>query len=534
MKSNKSRNSRNRLRRGKAKRAQHDKSSQPHASSSSPTTAPRARRMHAHARISPPALAVFFVCLFAYVLNGDFMYGNDQKSNMVFGANLLENYSLSVTPLQAPEVFYWEWPPGSEKWIRVTEWNAQSQPLRERYLAGQAEPLPLYSFIESKQPGRYISAFGAGAAISLAPMYALLNLFTDVGKNRVAWWYGAKMMSSLMIALSAVLVFLSVQLFASRNIAFFAGIAFGLGTVAWSVSSQAFWQQTPHVFFIALGVWCFLIAALQSRRDFAAVCGAAIGMAVLVRPTGLFLALCLGAYFIFAARRLTLMYVLGALPFAIIAIWYNTHYLGDPFTFAQSIAADEIIERSKGDDVTAFGTSMFAGLGGLLASPSRGLLFFSPLLLLGFAGAALAWRDRARYATFIPLQVAALAMLLLPAAWYDWHGGATFGPRLLAEAGVLFTVLSAPALIALFAIPWARALCIIALAYSIFVHGLGAFAYNGDSWNHKDGKIPQSDNRLWSLHDSQILYYMYNFDFGRRTKKQMMGGVLNQPAPLLQ
>ncbi len=485
---------------------------------------------------------LFLVCFGAYTINGDPFYGNDQKSNMIISVNLLKNHSFAVTPKQAPQEFFWVLQePGAEgKWARIHRWDPETTAL---YESGKIKPHPPYYLVESRRPGHYVSVFGAGAALTALPFYALLNLFGDVAANHYLWWHGAKLLAAALVALASVLIFLSLRRFVSPGLALFGALAFGLGSCAWSISSQGLWQQTPHLFFLALGAW-FLFGSAE-RKNFSLYCGAALGMAVLCRPTGVFAALCVGLYFVVVARRDALKYVLGALPFAAAVYLYNDYYFGSPFTFAQGVAAESLAAKS-GEPGGMWRTPVVHGLGGLLFSPSRGLLFYSPLLLLGFAGVVMQWRmlwkeprkfsSLAGLAPLIPLQIAAVAMLITAAKWFDWWGGAAYGPRPIVDAGVFLALSLIPVLDKAFAMRWARALLVVLLVYSATVQTIGAWSYNGLQWNQKDGMDPgQPDHRgrFWSLSDSQILYYAVNFKPARAEKRRITATVLSKTVPVV-
>jgi len=78
-------------------------------------------------------------------------------------------------------------------------------------------------------------------------------------------------------------------------------------------------------------------------------------------------------------------------------------------------------------DGIGFSQPLLSGLYGLLLSPGAGLLIFCPVLVMAFIGfVPLAQRWRA-----VALVIAALILLrvLFFARWWDWSGGATWGPR---------------------------------------------------------------------------------------------------------
>jgi hypothetical protein len=87
------------------------------------------------------------------------------------------------------------------------------------------------------------------------------------------------------------------------------------------------------------------------------------------------------------------------------------------------------LETGYGDEATRLTTAPWVGLAGLLISPGKGILWYAPPLLLAIVG----WRALARRRC----DVAGLALavgagpLLLASVYYQWHGGGSWGPRLL-------------------------------------------------------------------------------------------------------
>jgi len=77
----------------------------------------------------------------------------------------------------------------------------------------------------------------------------------------------------------------------------------------------------------------------------------------------------------------------------------------------------------------AWDTPPWVGLAGLLLSPGKGLLWYSPPVVLGLAGFVPLARRRGRVAAFLG-GVTAL-YLLAHAAYNHWHGGGAWGPRLI-------------------------------------------------------------------------------------------------------
>ncbi|HEU5163568.1 MAG TPA: hypothetical protein VFV54_10510, partial [Thermoanaerobaculia bacterium] len=105
-----------------------------------------------------------------------------------------------------------------------------------------------------------------------------------------------------------------------------------------------------------------------------------------------------------------------------------------------------------------------AGAAGLIADPARGLLWFAPLLLLSVAGWLVPARDREDRIAGWASAAIVLGYFLVTAAWVDWRGGSSWGPRLLIPA---LPALAVPLLrlwIARTGTPWRAALAAAALA----------------------------------------------------------------------
>src|SRR4029453_2487339 len=106
---------------------------------------------------------------------------------------------------------------------------------------------------------------------------------------------------------------------------------------------------------------------------------------------------------------------LGALPWAALFLAYNAARWGSPF------------DTGYGESLTMMRETLWAGLMGLLLSPGKGLLWFSPGVLLGCIAVRGAWsRDRA----LVVLVVAStVPVVLFYARYLSWSGDYSWGPR---------------------------------------------------------------------------------------------------------
>ena len=244
----------------------------------------------------------------------------------------------------------------------------------------------------------------------------------------------------------------------------------------------------------------------SERRPLAAACcGAALGMAVLCHPTVAVVGLCTAAYLLCADRRRRAAFVPAT-----------------PLAFGQSVVASGIA-LSKTGSANLWQSSWRESLPGLLFSPAPGLVWFSPVLVLGLVSAAAVWRHP-RFRALIPLQLATVLMILVAGKWFDWWGGLTWGYRSIIDAFIERIIASRPL----------RVLCGVLLAWSIAVQFLGAYSYSligwSDLWREYDRPEHAS---LWRWDQPQIGYHLAHFSSERARTKQVMATYLNHPGPIL-
>ncbi len=120
----------------------------------------------------------------------------------------------------------------------------------------------------------------------------------------------------------------------------------------------------------------------------------------------------------------------AALPAAFLLV-YDTICFGGPFqlsSFHETLPEYQELARSGAAGISA---PTAEALLGLLVSPSRGLFFFAPVLLLSAVGlVALARRPERRSGALL-LSLGAGIPIVTFAGYENWHGGSSFGPRYL-------------------------------------------------------------------------------------------------------
>ncbi len=244
-----------------------------------------------------------------------------------------------------------------------------------------------------------------------------------------------------------------------RIVAGLVALVFGLATLAWPYSQTFF--SDPVAGWGLFGALYGLLAFSQTRRKrYLFLAGLAWGLAYLVRSVNLvtlpFYALALAAilwerdratrdpHSPWLGKLLTLVtlrwrvwvaFGLPVLAAGLASLWWNWLRYGSPWT--TGYLAEESFSGPWG-----------FGIFGLLLGPARGLLWYSPVLILAIPGAAWFWR-RQRWLLGLILGVSVVYVLLY-GKWFMWHGGFSWGPRFLVALMPLLALLTGPAWLALF------------------------------------------------------------------------------------
>ena len=369
-------------------------------------------------------------------------------------------------------------------------------PFREQVIGD-----PAHYYVQYRRSS-VVSLYPVGAAFVALPVYLPCYIWLRArGHDSPSWLFEAskraeKLAAASLAAASVALLFVMLRQRVSAGAAAAIALVFGLGSGMWAIASQLLWQHGPGVLCILLGMFFLALprrgpAAEQApgatgtaaAKD--AMAGFCLGMAFAVRPhNALFLAA--GAAFLWLRgdalglrRSALLCFVLGSLPPIVGTLAYNLYYYGMPlggynqFTsyFKPKVAA--------------------AGLAGLLLSPNRGLLAFSPAALLGLWGLALAfrrWRSEPLLASF---GAAAVLYALLHACTTTWAGGGSFGPRYLTETLPILGLAAGLVVPALNF--WGLAGALLLAGWSVLVEIDGAVCYPASSWHARMMGYPEAN-----------------------------------------
>jgi hypothetical protein len=296
-------------------------------------------------------------------------------------------------------------------------------------------------------------------------------------------------------------------------------VAYALGTGVWSVATRAMWQHGPAMLVLAGALVCFTRPPRAARWLLgSALLGLMVanrpGNAVLVAPIVVWCALRLwrerralvAPWLVVAALPIVALLVYShvvwgdVINLPIVALLVYSHVVwGDVINLGQGHHWRGVDDGDGGRD-----GNLLVSLGGLLLSPSRGLLIYSPFFLFALVAAWRIARGRTGDGLARALVAGVTLLLLLVGSWHMWWGGWSFGYRLLLDAAPALIVLSAYGYEHVAAtMARGRLIFVATVALAVFVHGLGAFFYPC-GFNLLPDNIDQNTARLWSVTDNQI------------------------------
>jgi hypothetical protein len=314
----------------------------------------------------------------------------------------------------------------------------------------------------------------------------------------------AALTASLLVAGAAVFVFLSLCGLVSTRIALYTAIGLGVGTNYWALLSRTLWQHETVAFGTALALWAWLRPSHMLTRVHAVIGGVGLALACTCRLQVLPLA---GIMLLWLAVRsgVTRTLLAGGIAAVAVAALFAAQYRWFGDVLGGFAAMQRVALQPGAHGVTSsISLQPWWGALGLVVSPSRGLLLFSPVVALVIVGA------RRSVQEFRDLRLgwllAASAALFAEYACYSvWWGGFTFGPRYMMDLLVPLTPAAACGVETALARPWSRWLAGAALVWSIVVSATGAFIYPNDQWNTSPESVDTHHARLWDWSDPQIV-----------------------------
>jgi hypothetical protein len=358
-------------------------------------------------------------------------------------------------------------------------------------LVGEGD-LDLDEFPEVEDPfartvgAHRVSIYPVLSAVLAAPVFLAAQaafLLDETGAALAGKWA-----ASLFTAAASAFLFLLVgRRHPHVEAAWTAGL-FALGTSMWS-TSQALWQHPAAVLFLCVAL-LFLSLAEQDPA-WAGRAGLPLALAVAARhaDVALVAALVIGIAVRWPRRIPALM--AWAAPVAALLLAYQWMYFGSPLRHGFSGSG------------ARFSEPWGHGHLGLLLSPAKGLVVFTPVVVVAAAGLVSAYRRGERWLA-ATLGAAAAAHWALMGRWSEWHGGESWGPRMMTDALPLLFVFLPDGFNMM-----PRVAPALAVA-SVAVQALGAFSYDY-RWERlywRGADAARGPAALWDVVRSPIPFYL--------------------------
>jgi hypothetical protein len=166
-----------------------------------------------------------------------------------------------------------------------------------------------------------------------------------------------------------------------------------------------------------------------------------------------------------------------------------------------------------------------------LVSPSRGMLFYDPILLVAIAGVIL----KVRRGMFTRLDLALGGVVVgqwILISTYGSTGGSSYGPRLMTDALPYIVYLAIPALEAVFGAGLRNAMrthlavstaLLTILGWSVAVNASGAVLRSAYCWSATPTQIDLKPSRVWDWSDPQFLRPVKKLDEGASLHEVALG-----------
>ncbi|MCK5786174.1 MAG: hypothetical protein KAH54_06415 [Candidatus Sabulitectum sp.] len=298
-----------------------------------------------------------------------------------------------------------------------------------------------------------------------------------------------KISMSIIAALSTVLMFhILLRRRFSIALSLLLSAVFAFGTLIWSVSARGAWQHGPSILFLCAGMLLFM----SENRRTSAWAGFFFALMAVNRPINALIVMPFFVYTFFHRRKAFPVMVLTSLiPLAFLA-WYSLEYWGSLLSLGQG----------QGAKLT---NDPWLGIPGLLVSPARGLLVFTPVFVFSLLYMVKDVFVKGGNILYRYISAGFFLTLIAYTNWEMWYGGHCFGYRYLSEYIPVFILFIAegwnryvrPRI-------WTRLLFVMLLILSIYFQFLGAILFPS-GFNMIPDNIDDNPGRLWQVQNTELV-----------------------------
>jgi hypothetical protein len=350
--------------------------------------------------------------------------------------------------------------------------------------------------------GRLVYVYPWGSSLLSLPAVALFNTagFRVAPHHKYDGEKETRMQAIIATGLCAItiwVVYEAAGYFLPLQWSLVIALGAAFGTPIWSSASRSLWAQTWAVLLTTILIWILLSGSV---RPF--LLATVLAWSCLVRPQVIpQVAAITGYVLVRYDRRFFCRYVAAGLCWAI------------PICAVMWVFTGGFFSATYSSGMLDFPHDFWGRLYGVLLSPSRGFIVFSPVVVVPACLTIWYWKTLPERRLAILAFVIISMHLALLSSFGCWWGGGSYGPRLMLEAVpwcVLLAILGVGSLVQDHSLSLAPRLMTIsiaalALAVSIATNAPGALEQNSIGWRRFD---PDHLEVLWDWHDPQFLCWM--------------------------
>ncbi|MBV6623523.1 MAG: hypothetical protein KI793_11400 [Rivularia sp. (in: Bacteria)] len=433
---------------------------------------------------------VFIFSMIVYLANGVTIGSGDTVPNSLLAFNFLENHTFHL------DIF------------------------RDSYLCKENYG-NCYFFAEGIN-GHLSSTYPIGAAIITFPLYLIFYAYlklqdifysTSIDLTSVTFevqrLFYEKLAATISTSFTVAIFYLSARLKFNRFISLVSTFVFAFATNTWTTASQGLWQHGIANLTLISTIFYLLKANRASKKSqyiWLLFAGIACGLLPGIRPTSLLYVIAVIIYSVFTYKSKSIFLLTGLIS-ALPSIVWNLYYFGNLRGGYSQMFPESPYLFTINHFLVAFSGTLF--------SPSRGLIIFSPIILLSLPGAYLLLKFRYRKdENLIGCLTIAATILVSSYFFYKvWWAGHSYGPRFMTDIMPVycylinyFLAVNIDKLIELKKILSIKLIILTSLiVFSTFNQFVGAFgAKPGYLWNGIPMNVDFNNYRLWSFRDNQI------------------------------
>lgn len=288
----------------------------------------------------------------------------------------------------------------------------------DRYRCVINEEKDWYGCIIYRKNNHYYYFFPLGTSVFSVPFVAILNM---IGHDVIDYEEHLQIIiSAINATLTFILLFLLSRLYLDSTKSLIISTITWFGTSFASTTGTALWSHNFATLFALLAIYLSISSVKRSCFRLWPVIAISLFSCYLCRPTMILLSLFL-IFYLFLFSKKTAIYTSVLLSALFIAfVGFSFHEFGQPlpdYYLPQRLSGEHFLEAIYGN----------------LLSPSRGILVFSPFLLIPVIYFSSVYYSIKEEKSLLILLSWPILHLILISRFPHWWAGWSYGPRLMTD-----------------------------------------------------------------------------------------------------